>query len=100
MWPSPRWHWPEITRPWLRELKDATGHLILRMEGFCPVMLTPTGITDSHIQCHLASDSMRLWPQVRSLCLGEGSRAGPGFGKPGVQGLPRLSCLLAVHLGQ
>lgn len=98
MRPGLLWHWPEITQSWLRELKDTKGHLILGMEGSCPVMPTPTGITDSYLQCQLVSDSMVPWPQTRSLCLREGSMAGQVWKTWSPR--PAAPCLLAVHLGE
>lgn len=74
-----------------RVKRNLKGHLLLQMEGSCPVMLTPARITGSHLKCQLASDCMVPWPQTCRLCYTDmawgpalaleslGSRSCPGF---------------------
>lgn len=79
--------------------RDLKGHLILQMEGSCPVRPTPMRITGSHLKCQLASDSMVLWPQKHSLCCKDTAvGVGPAFRKPRVQNLPQESSFLSVYL--
>lgn len=69
--------------------RDLKGRLILQMEGSCPVMLTPTGITDSHLKCHLASNHVVPWSQTHRVSLTDkaGGEDGLGFRKSGAQSL-------------
>lgn len=69
--------------------RDLKGRLILQMEGSCPVMLAPTGITDSHLKRHLGSNHVVSWSQTHRVSLTDeaGGEGGLGFRKPGAQGL-------------
>ena len=49
--------------------RDLKGRFILQMEGSHPVMLTPTGITDSHLKHHLASDHVVPGPPIHHVSL-------------------------------
>ena len=49
--------------------RDLKGRFILQIEGSHPVMLTPTGITDSHLKHHLASDHVVPGPPIHHVSL-------------------------------
>lgn len=61
--------------------RDLKGHLVPQMEGSCPVMPAPAGITGSHLKGQLTSDHVVPWPQhtawaTQTRCARGGGAAG------------------------